>query len=77
MQLKIKVIAANRIILVNESGICISLTDTGKEISIQRQSTSDSQTADMKLNGDYYNYEAHFSNDQSNAIIDADILRIK
>ena len=66
--MKIKPYSSNRVMITTEKGICISVSDDGNVISIQRHSTDTKNDSALKIEGEFYNYEEHFANDQTNPI---------
>ncbi|MCV0393677.1 MAG: hypothetical protein K5790_10385 [Nitrosopumilus sp.] len=75
--MKIKPYSSNRILVTTENGICISINDSGKTLDIQRHIDDSHVDSNSVINGEFYNYEEHFAENQKKEICDADVVRIR
>lgn len=70
--MKIEPYASNAVLITSDNGICISISDDGNSISIQRK--KDYQTT-LRIKGVHFNLEEHHST-IPDSIIDSDVVRI-
>lgn len=75
--MKIKPYSSNRILITSENGLCISVSDSGNTIDIQKHISENHQESSITLDGEFYNYTEHFANDQKTEIKNADVIRLR